>query len=187
MFLLILAVLGLGSSGCVSEDARTRQEVMRLVKIMNAPDSEITGQITNLGPRAIPYIAEALDDPYWGLNTKFWLISALHLIGDRHAIPVLVKMADKFPSEEVTNEMVSLSTTSQEQLSVYAQLDIARMLLSVSEREKFGNFEVPFPDLHPEESAARRKEYCTNLNKWYKQWRKNFNPADYATAAATKK
>jgi len=182
---VIALTLALSAGGCVSEEARIRQEVMRRVAIMDTPHSKMALQIADLGPAAIPYVDEALWDPYLGPAVKADLVNVLHMIRDRRSIPALAKVADSRPIDEVTDPMVRLPMISPAGLSLNAQRAIV-MILGVKEQENFGTFDVPFPDLDPAESAARRREYCTNLNKWYKQWRTTYDPSQYSAPAAKK-
>jgi len=174
----VTAALVLG--GCMTEEDRLRQEVLRQVPNLESygNDSLAVGKLERLGGRAVPYVAEALLDPDVTPAQRFWLISVLKGIGDRRAIPALVKVADASPVAEVTEDIVK-APEGPEKISLKARRAIAWILDPTPGR--FGPYESSFPDPYPPKTVAVQKNYYTNLNTWYQKWRATYEESAYVS------
>jgi len=168
--------------GCITEEEKLMQEVMRQVPELGTygNDSLAVEKLERLGPRALPYVAEALLKPDVTPAQRFWLISVLRGIRDRRAIPALVKVADASPVAEVTEDIVK-ADEGPEKISLRARRAIAWILDPTPGR--FGPYHSSFPDPYPPETVAVQKSYYTNLNAWYVKWRPTYDESEYLSVS----
>jgi len=169
------AFLVLASAGCMTEAETLRQNVMRQVERADRDMEEADAfeVIDHLGVQTVPYLCEAIVDPRRSPRQVFWITTALSLLRDTRAIPALVRIADACPVADVTDEVIK-DTLGAKMISLDAQRAISKILFP-GETGRFGEYYATFEDPFPLHTLAVQRNYYTNLNKWYRQWRATYD------------
>jgi hypothetical protein len=163
----------LATPSCVTVDPVDRRIAADIAALDGEFDQYAISDLEALGSRAVPALAEAVQDKQATPSRAFWIIAILKRTGDARAIPALVAVADRFPGVAPTEEVLS-DSGRWDYLTLRAREAIA-LIVDPQNRKRFGPYVQTWPTRN-EEARTTQRDYFTNVNAWYAKWRRSYEP-----------